>query len=71
MQSIADFASRYIEGPAYEWGSAEAGPVAGFRRAFEGGGSIEEITARVLAWARRTSEPLSRRLGMAGSPIWR
>jgi hypothetical protein len=48
---IAAYALQFLDGPAYEWGSSDAGPVAEFRRAVETGGTPDEIHARVWEWA--------------------
>jgi hypothetical protein len=53
---IAAYALQFLDGPAYEWGSSDVGPVAEFRRAVEAGGTPEEITDRLIEWARADFE---------------
>lgn len=43
-------------GNPYGWGSPEAGPVAGFRRAIEGAATADEMHARAWEWAREDFE---------------
>ena len=47
-RDVATYA-RQFQGQAYEWGNADIGLVADFRRALEAGGTIDEIYARVDA----------------------
>lgn len=48
---IAAYAARFLDGPGYEWGSSDVGPVADFRRAVEAGGTANEIVARLMELA--------------------
>lgn len=57
---VAAYAARFIDGPGYEWGSSDVGPVADFRHAIEAaveaGGTIDEIVARIIDWGRADFE---------------
>lgn len=69
MTSIAEQAKHYLDGPSYSWGSGDVGPVAGFLRAIEAGGTIEEIDERVRAWAEEDFRAAERALtGRSGPP---